>query len=359
MKLESFLIRGNISIKSAMKQMDEVGEKILFIVDEDYKLRGALTDGDIRRWILADGNLGESTEAIFNKNPIYVEEGYEIEDVKRTMISEKITWIPVIDKSGKLGDILLWESIFGEKKKIAPKDLNIQVVVMGGGQGSRLIPFTKILPKPLIPIGEKPIIEIVMDHFAEFGCNDFFLVIGYKAEMIKSYFNNKTNNYKINFIQEEFPQGTAGGLKLLPKEFSENFFVTNCDIIIKADYREIYNFHIKNNCEITIVGSVKHFRIPYGVMEISNGGNLKELIEKPEHDLLVNTGMYVLKREIIDLIPNKSLFHITDLISKIKSRGGKIGVYPISEKSWIDIGQWEEYKKTVEKLQFESVEKPY
>lgn len=350
MKLKSFLTNMNISVKEAMKQMDELGEKILFVVDKNRKLLGTLTDGDIRRWILADGDLTESIDRIYNRRPIYVQEDYNIDDVKKIMIEEKIVWIPIVGKNSKILDVLLWDNIFGEKKKATSKDLNMPVVIMGGGRGTRLDPFTRILPKPLIPIGDKPVIELIMDNFIEFGCKDFFLVLGHKSEMIRSYFNNGSNNYRVKFIQEDKPLGTVGGLRLLPEDLPENFFVTNCDVLIDGDYKEICDFHLKNNNHITIVGSVKHFRIPYGVMKISSGGILNELIEKPEYDFLVDTGMHVFKKEVISLIPKRGLFHITDLIIKLKAKKGKIGVYPVRERAWIDIGQWEEYKKAIEKL---------
>ncbi len=345
-----FLVKEDITVKDAMKKMDEVAEKILFVVNEEMKLSGSLTDGDIRRWILSDGNLGEKIEKIFNRDPVYVKEDYRIEDVKKTMIDQKIGWIPVIDETRKVSEILLWGGVFGENEKMKAKDLGLPVVIMGGGQGRRLDPFTRILPKPLIPIGEKTVAEIIMDNFINYGCDDFYMIVGYKAEMIKSYFNGMPGSYGISFIQEDSPRGTIGGLKLLPENFSENFFVSNCDIIINTNHEEIYNFHVKNKYDITIVGSMQHFRIPYGVMRISNGGNLDEIREKPEHDFLVNTGMYIFRRKVIDLLPDKGIFHATDLINKIKDEGGKIGVYPVTEKTWIDIGQWEEYKKSVEKL---------
>lgn len=350
MEIEPLLVKKDISIKEAMRKMDEAGEKILFIVDDNLRLLGSLTDGDIRRWILSDRGLKEKVEQVFNKQPIFVRVSYPIDTVKKLMINEKIERIPATDNSGKIVDVYLWENIFGEDKEAKVKCLDIPVVIMGGGKGARLDPFTRILPKPLIPVGEKPIAEIIMDNFNKNGCSNFYLIIGYKGEMIKSYFDNISLPYKLHYVWEDKSLGTAGGLKLLSGDFPKTFFVSNCDIIINADYEEIYNHHINNNNAITVIGSIRHFEIPYGVMKISNGGNLEELTEKPEHDFLVNTGMYVVQKSVLNLIPESETLHFTQLIELVRKGKGRVGVYPISEKSWLDIGQWEEYRETIKKF---------
>ena len=349
--IQKLFIKENVSIKEAMKQMGEGAEGILFVVNGDQELIGSLTDGDIRGWILADKSLKESINKVFNKKPVFVKEGYPIDDVKKLMIDKKIEWIPVVDDSNRVLNIYLWEDVFDDGRKRDRPKIDIPVVIMAGGKGTRMDPFTRILPKPLVPIGEKPIAEIIMDNFHKSGCTDFHLILGYKGEMIKSYFDNTTLPYKLNYTWESEALGTAGGLKLLSKDMPDTFFVSNCDIIIKADYRDIYDFHIKNNCQITLVSSMHHFKIPYGVIEITAGGELKELIEKPEYDLLVNTGMYVVQKEALKMIQKDQVLHFTDLMALVNEKG-KVGVYPVSEKSWLDTGQWEEYRETVKIMGF-------
>jgi len=207
------------------------------------------------------------------------------------------------------------------------------------------------LPKPLIPIGDKPIIDIIMDKFSQQGVKEFYITINHKHRMIKSYFEEVNTKYTIHYIEEKEPLGTAGSLKLLKGKIKDPVLVTNCDIIINADYSEVVDFHNLNNYDMTIVGSFRHYTIPYGICEIENGGILKAITEKPEYDFLVNTGMYILKNKAIDLIPDNKLFHITDLVKSLKDDKGRIGIFPVSEKSWVDVGQWEEYKKAIEKLQ--------
>jgi NDP-sugar pyrophosphorylase family protein len=224
---------------------------------------------------------------------------------------------------------------------------------MAGGKGTRLDPFTRILPKPLIPIGDKAIIDIIMERFSRHGVKEYFVSVNHKAKMIRSYFEEMATQYRIHYIEEEKPLGTAGSLKFLKDRIKDSVLVSNCDTIIDCDYSEITKFHKNNNYQISIVGSLKHFIIPYGICEIENGGLLRNLTEKPEYDYLVNTGMYILTNETLDLIPENQQYHITDLIKTVKNNGGRIGVFPISEKSWIDIGQWDEYRKSLKSLRIE------
>ena len=349
--INKFLISEKSTIKEAMKQLSVSSNKIIFVVSEKGKLVGTVTDGDVRRWILRNGSLNKKVESICNRNPVYVEEDkYNIEDVKKIMVNKKIESIPVVDGNKKIISALFWGDIFGEEYKKPEKKLDVPVVIMAGGQGERMTPFTRIWPKPLIPVGEKPVIEVIMDSFNDNGCSDFFLLLNYKSEMIKSYFDNSELNYGIHYIKESKPLGTAGGLVLLPKKFPETFFLSNCDIIVKEDYEEMYKFHKRYNHDITIVASYKHFIVPYGVIQ-SNREKLEKIIEKPEHDYLVVTGVYIMQKRVISLIPKGKTFHMPDLIESVKQNKGKVGIYPISEKSWSDIGELEKYKETIKKLE--------
>jgi NDP-sugar pyrophosphorylase family protein len=215
---------------------------------------------------------------------------------------------------------------------------------MAGGKGTRLKPLTNILPKPLIPIGNKTIVEEIMDRFVDVGCNHFYMSINYKAETIKHYFGQLQNeNYKIKYLHEEKSLGTAGSLSLVRDKISSTFFVSNCDIIVDEDYSEILKYHKQNENELTIVSALKHFPIPYGIIETGNAGIMTRIKEKPEFTFQINTGVYILEPHLLDEVPNNKFFHITDLIEKVQNRGGRVGVFPVSEGSWTDIGQWDEY----------------
>lgn len=349
-KLRTFTITKDISIKGAMRHMRDLGEKVLFLIDEKQKLIGALSDGDIRRWILSGGSLEEAVAKIYNAHPRFVKENYEIKDVKKIMLDFGIECVPVVNRNKKITNVLTWEEVFAGKVSKQKQPINAEVVVMAGGKGTRLDPFTRILPKPLIPIGDKPIIEIIMDKFCAYGVADFHLSVNHKARMLKSYFEETSGRYNIQYIEEKKPLGTIGSLKFINGKGGRPVVVTNCDIIIDCDYAELLAFHEEHHYDITIVVSCKNYVIPYGVCEIENGGKLTRIKEKPEYDLLINTGMYVINRNMIDLIPKNRFFNTTDLIAKAKQKGKKVGAFPINEKAWVDVGQWEEYHKAIDKM---------
>jgi len=222
---------------------------------------------------------------------------------------------------------------------------------MAGGKGTRLKPFTKVLPKPLIPVGDKTVVDHIIDRFVDYGIKEFYLTVNYMSKIIQAYFEEKNPDYKISFAEEEEPRGTAGSLTLTKDFLKTPFFVSNCDVIIEADYSDIYQFHLKGRYDITLVAAAKQFHIPYGVCELNHHGGLKNIQEKPEYNFLVNTGLYVLNPKVLGMIPDKGLFHMTHLIEKVKEEKGTVGVYPVSENSWIDVGQWEEYRKALKTIE--------
>lgn len=345
-----FLIKEDTSTKEAMRQMGRAGEKILYVVDNEKILLGALTDGDIRRWFLKEGSLASDIKDVYYKHPIYVKRGAGIEKIKKLMLDNKIESVPCVDANHKICKIYFWDNVFVNGSQSIKEQLDVPVVIMAGGRGTRLDPFTRILPKPLIPIGEKSILEIILDKFKSFGATNFYLSVNHKSQMIKAYFDELNGAYAISYLKEDEPLGTAGGLKFLEGRIEGDIFVSNCDIIIESDYHEMYQFHKDKDNDITIIGSFRHFTIPYGICRIENGGTLIDIEEKPEYDYLVNTGMYVIKSDVLKFIPKNQLFNFTDLIEKVRVNKGKVGVYPIDEKSWIDVGQWEEYHKSVKEL---------
>lgn len=335
--------------------MSQAAEKILLVVDPQDRLLGSLTDGDIRRSILKANDLSIEISGAYNHHPLYVREDYDLNDVKQMMLKNKIEWIPVVNERHEVCDILLWAGVFGQDQRPHREKIGIPVLIMAGGKGSRLDPFTRILPKPLIPIGEKAIIEVIMDKFYHYGVDEFYVTLNHKSRMIKAYFDEINTAYRIHYVEEDQPLGTAGALTFIRDKIKDHVLVSNCDIIIENDYLEIVKFHLTQDYDMTIVGSFRHFTIPYGICTIENGGRLKDIKEKPEYDFLVNTGMYILKKETIDLIPKKTFFNITDLVQRILEREGRIGVFPIDEKSWIDIGQWEELQKSLRDLKLDHI----
>jgi dTDP-glucose pyrophosphorylase/predicted transcriptional regulator len=349
-QLKKILIKPTQTIKQALKQMDAMGKKTLLVVDEHNTLLGTLTDGDVRRWILKGKNLTQNISHAMNHNPISLKQDFKEEKAKQLMVSLGLECLPVIDDDKKVVSAVWWVDFF-EKGIKNVKKLKVPVVIMAGGEGARLAPFTKILPKPLMPIGDKPIIEIIIDRFMNYGCNDFYLSVNYKSNIIKAYFNDFEHPYKISYVEEKQPLGTAGSLHFLKKQIKKTFFLSNCDILIEADYADILKFHQENKNKITLVSSMKHFVIPYGICEIQDGGILKNIQEKPEYDFFVNTGMYVMDKAVLKDIPQGQPYHMTDLIGDYLNKGEKIGVYPVSEKSWLDMGQFEVLQEMLKKFE--------
>jgi len=349
--MKKITILPKITIRQAMKALDKTAEKCLIVVDENQKILGTLTDGDIRRSILAGMDFSATIENhYFTKPSILKINEYTNDEALELLRSKKLDLIPIIDENRYVVDYVTWSSL-GEKSEKDENSLSsVSVVIMAGGKGTRLEPFTKVLPKPLVPIHEKPIIEHIIEKFTSLGVNDFYITVNYKNRILKAYFEELQPDYKVNFIDEQEPLGTAGSLKFLEGKFARPFFVTNCDIIIKADYTSLYNFHIKNGYDITLVASTKEYIIPYGTCELNGDGYLSHINEKPQYDFLINTGLYILNPEVLGLIPEKRLYHITHLIEDVKNRGKKVGVFPIDDDAWIDVGQWADYKKAVDNL---------
>jgi len=347
----SILINETASVKDAMKQLDKTAEKILFVIKDDNILVGSLTDGDIRRWILKEGSLAEKVREVCFKGTYSVNLNYNLEAVKEEILKRKIIFVPVLDDDNRIEEFLIWDKLFdGKIKRKTKGKFDIPVVIMAGGKGTRLDPLTRILPKPLIPIGDKSILELIIEKFTDYQVDHFYISIHHKAKIIKSYFEELQPEYSLTFLYEDKPLGTIGALKQLQGKIEGNILLTNCDIIIQADYSDLLKHHIENSNDITIVASLKNYNIPYGICEIENGGALVGINEKPEYDFLVNTGMYIINSELIKYIPVNEFFHITHLIKEVQKLGKRISVYPISENSWIDTGEWVEYKNAVEKL---------
>lgn len=350
-EMNKYLISPNISVKEAMKRLDKARSKVLFIINSENKLIGSISDGDIRRWLLSGGNLESLVKNVYNHHPFTIFEGYNIDLLKEEILKKNFSAVPLLDSDKKVKKIFFFEELFGKEKiKSKKRKLNCDTVIMAGGKGTRLQPFTKVLPKPLIPIGNKTIIEIIIDKFLNYSIDFFYISINYKSKIIKSYFEELDHSYSIEFIEEVKPLGTIGALSLIKKEVKNPIILTNCDIIIDIDYSELIDFHTENNFDISLVASVVNQKIPYGICEIKNGGELAKFSEKPEFSFLASTGMYIINPDVIKFIPKNTFFHITYLIEKVKSKGGRIGVYPINENSWFDTGEWQEYKKALEEF---------
>lgn len=348
---EKFLTSPQRNVLEALHQLEETRRKVLFVTDESGQLLGTLTDGDVRRWILGGGDLGGKVGQVCNTSPYTVKAGDDRDVIKQAMQRLQITAVPVIDDQGRVIDAHFWETLCADEVESHQRTLkNLPVIVMAGGKGTRLAPFTNVLPKPLIPVGEKTAIEIILDSFVEYGVDLFYISVNYKSKMIKAYFDELEPNYRVDYIYEDKPLGTGGSLCALNGKVSGDVIVTNCDVIIKADYHAMVEHHRREDNDITVIVSMRSYDIPYGVCDIVDNGQLCAMREKPHYDFMVNTGLYILRSSALALIPENEFYHLTQLIDDVRSRGGRVGVYPISEKAWLDTGEWRQYCETISQI---------
>lgn len=346
-KINLLKIPATDSILNALKKMDETYKRLLLVFQDDSFIN-VLSIGDIQRAIIQNKPMDTPVYQIIRKNTIIANIHDSISALKQQMLEHRAECMPILNNEKQLVDVIFWEDLFPPEKQRIQRALNLPVVIMAGGKGSRLKPLTSVLPKPLIPIGDKPIIEHIMEKFLSIGSDKFYISINYKSNMIKHYFTNENEKfYNISYIEEEKPLGTAGSLCFLKKKIKKSFFITNCDILIDEDYHQIYDYHKANNNELTIIAALKHLPIPYGTLITGNHGLLEVLDEKPELTIKINSGMYILEPKLLDEIPNNEFYNITDLIKDLLTKGIKVGVFPVNEKAWKDIGDWNEYLKYI------------
>ena len=344
------LIQQSQTIKEAMKRLDSVASKILFVVhDDNDKLLGSLSDGDIRRYILSNGSLEAKVIEACNKKTLSVNTPFNEDLLLNKMEELDLIFAPLLDNQGHIDDILSYSSMTKKIIKQVYKEIDIPVIIMAGGKGTRMEPFTNVLPKPLIPIGNKTMLEYIIDEYRKYLIKDFYITINYKGNLIKAYLDSSERDYNITYINETNFLGTAGSLKLMD-EVPSRFIVSNCDIVVKTDYNDVLKFHKESNSVLTILSSIQHHSIPYGVVEFENGGRVTTIKEKPEFSMPINTGVYILEKEAWDYIPENTFFHMTHLIETLIKDGKKVMTYPVSENDYVDIGQWDEYKNVIKKF---------
>ena len=346
MKINEFIINSDNTILDALEGLDRVAQKVLFTTEEG-RLQAAITDGDIRRWILKKGNLDAPVRCAANYSPKYLINSSKKEALDY-MKAHSIEALPILDDNRKIKKIITsTEKEFFESHK----ELEIPVVIMAGGLGKRLYPYTNILPKPLIPVGELPIAEHIMNQFHKFGCEEFYMIVNHKRNMIKAYFSETKRDYKIFFIEEDEPLGTGGGLSLLKGKVTSSFILTNCDILIEEDFAKIYKLHKEKEHLITMVCSLKNFSVPYGVIEIDENGNIASMREKPQLSFFANTGCYIVEPGIIEELGENMPIGFPDIIERNRKQGKKVGIYPVGENAWMDMGQFDELERMSNRLE--------
>jgi dTDP-glucose pyrophosphorylase len=335
--LNDHVIKENVSIRDVIPKLDVLGkDAVVFVTNSTEFLIGSLTDGDVRRGLIKGIDLENEVSTIMNKNPHFI--------YKSNVDLAKIKWlrennfkiIPIIDNYKNIVDIIN----FRTNKSILPCD----VVLMAGGKGTRLLPLTETTPKPLLQLGEKPLIETNLDRLISFGVKNFHISINYLGEQIKNYIGDgKNKNLNIHYVSEDNPLGTIGSLSLIDNFSNDHVLVMNSDLLTSIDFEDFMIDFLSEDCEMSIVGIPYQVNIPYGVLDTQDKKVLG-INEKPSFTFYSNGGIYLLKRSVIDLIPKNTFFNATDLIDKLIENKLNVRSYPLMEY-WMDIGNHADYKK--------------
>jgi dTDP-glucose pyrophosphorylase len=342
-----YYARFSYSLNLAMQSMDMLCSKLLIVVDDNRYFCGLLSIGDIQRAILQGKPLDTEIGNILRSDYIVARPEDSKDEIKKIMFSIRAEFMPIVNEQKEIVDVIFWEDMFEIEKRIPLDQFDLPVVIMAGGYGSRVRPLTHVFPKPLLPIGDKSMLEEIFSRFYSHGSKRFFISVNYKAELIEFYLADQNLPYSIEYFKEEKPLGTAGSLHLLKGKLDSTFFVSNCDILINQDYAAILQYHTEQKNEITLISALKNIDIPYGTLKTGLNGVLESLSEKPSFTFQINSGMYILEPSALNDIPENEFFHITHLIEKLMKEKRKVGVFPVSEKSWVDMGTLDDYIKII------------
>ncbi len=346
---KNFLSFKNETIKDALKKIIKNGTRTVLVLDQKKKLLGTLSEGDVQKFLIKNKDINSKIDNIFNRFPEKVDsKKIDKDKLREKFISKQLGLLPVVNNNNIVEKILTWSEIF-EDRKIKSSLKSIDVIIMAGGKGERLKPYTDILPKPLVPINSKPMLEHIIDNLKYFNFRKFHLILNHQANLIKTYFKSKNNKFYINFVKEKKPLGTIGGLSLIKKINSENILISNCDTLFKIDYSDFFNFHKKGNYFLSMIVSKTNYVFPYGACKVKSK-RLIALQEKPSSIFIANTGLYFAKKEIVKYIPRNKFYNMNTLIEKCLKLKKKVGVFNILQNSWTDLGQLSDLQKYKDKI---------
>ncbi|KLD99965.1 nucleotidyltransferase family protein [Aliarcobacter butzleri] len=339
---DKLILTDRTDFKDAVKKLDKNGNGVLPVVDINDNLLGLITDGDIRKAIL-NNNL--DLEHIINKNPYKLNMNSSKKQIINYLKKVHRRHLPLVDDKNKFIKIFTLDEIeFNFKSN--------WVVIMAGGLGTRLGELTKDIPKPMLKVGAKPMIEHIIDMFVSHGFTKFMLSVNYKAEVIKEYFKDGSKfGIEVRYLEEKKRLGTGGALSLIDVELNEPFFVTNGDVLSSLDYEELLSYHKEQNSIATMCIRKDTYQIPYGVIEIDEKNNIKAMKEKPIKDFFINTGIYVLNSEVLNYVPKDEFFDLPTLFDVLKRENKSTKAFEITDY-WIDMGKPSDYEKIKEKYDF-------
>lgn len=337
------LIYKEHSVREALIKLDELAsDAILFIVEENKKLIGSLTDGDLRRGFIKGLGFEDSILEFVQSNPKFIYDD-EFDQKKLEEFKDKnFKIIPILNKDHQIVDILN----FRNRSTLLPVD----AVLMAGGKGMRLRPLTENTPKPLLKVGDKPIIEYNIDRLAKVGVKNIHLSINYLGEQLEAHFGNgKKKRLNINYVKEDQPLGTIGSILLVKNFDNEDIIVMNSDLLTNIDFTDFYKTFKESGADMAVAATPYNVDIPYAVLETNQDNQVTSLKEKPKYTYYSNAGIYILNKKVLKMIPKNEFYDITDLMDKILAMNLKLVTYPINGY-WLDIGKHEDYKKAQEDI---------
>lgn len=337
-EFKNVLVHSQLTIKDALLKLDQTALQILLVVDEDHKLLGTITDGDIRRGLLKGMGLDDAIESIVYATPTIGHINESNQEIIKKAIAKKLHQIPIVDLEKRVVGLKEIDELL--KPEVKPN----KVVLMVGGLGTRLHPLTKDTPKPMLKVGDKPILHTIVERFASYGFVNIVMCVNYKAEAIQNYFGNGEEfGVKIEYVLEQERMGTAGALSLLTTKPGEAFFVMNGDLLTNVNFESLLDYHLVHQAVATMCVREYDFQVPYGVVNI-DGNKITSIIEKPVHKFFVSAGIYMLSPQILDLIPNGEYYDMPTLFEKLIEKNHNTASFPIHEY-WLDIGRMNEYEQ--------------
>jgi dTDP-glucose pyrophosphorylase len=344
---KKIVVNNKLSIKECLLKLNKIGSQILIVCSNSGTLKGTITDGDIRRGLINGFKLTSNIEKIYNDNPFVLRKKSNLKKFYKYINDYSIKIIPIIDKNKKL------ICAYYTGQKINLDNRSNKIIIMAGGKGERLRPLTNDIPKPMVKINGKPILEKIILNCKDSGFNNFFLSVNYLKKKIKNYFNNgKFLDVKINYLEENIPLGTLGSASLIKKEIlkkQEPFIIVNGDIIANFNLKEILDFHNLKKASLTVVTRSYEVQNPYGIVQTNKSNIITSMKEKPIYNSEVLAGIYIIDYKLANLIPNKKKFDMTDLINILLKKRKKIFTYKI-DNYWYEIGNISQYNNLIEKM---------
>ena len=338
---QKYIIHQNQTLLEALTQINALqqGPLVLFVVDDEDRMVGTLTDGDARRALIAGINVNEKTQAVMHTNFNFIREGdgdIVLQLHKQRELSMRL--VPILDLDNRISDIINLEEYITK--------LPIDAVLMAGGKGERLRPLTEKTPKPLLPVGEKAIIDHNIDRLISYGVEHISVTVNYLKEQLEEHFAEPHNGVQIQTVREPKFLGTIGSIRFVKKFYNDIVLVMNSDLFTNINYEDFYLHFKEHNAEMSVAAIPYTVSVPYGIFDLS-GRNIQGLIEKPTYNYYANAGIYLIRRRALDEIPEDKFFNATDLIERLISEGKKVIRFPLNG-TWIDIGNPQEYQKANE-----------